>query len=178
MNALIRWTRLHRQARRCNRFRLALALGAAGLALASGVAQAVCVLCSCTITSSALGFGSYDTLSATPLAGTSTLSFSCSAGVSVGGIPFTVALNKGSGSFATRTMKNGGNTLNYNLYTTVAHTTIWGDTTMGTATVSSTYPFTNAPPVVLTVYGLIPAQQNVLALSSPYQDTITATVTF
>jgi spore coat protein U-like protein len=168
--------RLHRQRPRRTKFWLA-ALGGAGLVLASGVAHALCILCNCTITSTAISFGNYDTLGSSPLASTGTLGFSCVTGVSLGGINFTVALNTGSsGTFVTRTLKNGANTLNYNLYTSVTDTTVWGDGTAGTATVSGTYPMSNAPPVTLTVYGLIPAQQNVLAGS--YSDSITATVTF
>jgi spore coat protein U-like protein len=33
-------------------------------------------------------------------------------------------------------MKSGANVLNYNLYTTAAHTTVWGDGTAGTGTFS------------------------------------------
>ena len=173
---LFRLTRLHRQPRRRKTLRLA-ALSGAALVLASGAAHALCVLCDCTITSTGVGFGNYDTLSATALTSTGTLSFSCTSGIPILGATFTVSLNAGSsGTFAARTLKNGANTLNYNLYTSVAYTTVWGDGTASTATVSGTYPMNNAPPVTLTVYGLIPAQQNVLAGS--YSDSITATVTF
>jgi spore coat protein U-like protein len=147
------------------------------LMLASASASALCLLCSCTITSTAISFGNYDPLSATALASTGTLGFSCNFGVSLGGINFTISLSPGSsGTFAARTLKSGANTLNYNLYTTVTDTTIWGDGTAGTATVTGTYPSTNAPPVNTTVYALIPAQQN--ALSGSYTDSIIATVTF
>ena len=147
------------------------------LSLASATASGLCLVCSCTITSTAISFGNYDPLSSTALASTGTLGFSCNFGVSLGGINFTISLATGSsGAYATRTLKNGTNTLNYNLYTTVQDTTVWGDGTPNTATVSSSYPSTNAPPVNVTVYALIPARQNII--SGLYSDSITATVTF
>jgi spore coat protein U-like protein len=155
----------------------AIVIFGASLLLASATASGLCILCSCTITSTAISFGNYDPLSATALASTGTLGFSCNFGVSLGGINFTISLAPGgSGTYATRTLKSGSNTLNYNLYTTVLDTTVWGDGTSGTATVTASYPFTNAPPVNVTVYALIPAQQN--AISGSYSDSITATVTF
>lgn len=155
----------------------ALAILGVSLLLGSTTASGLCVLCSCTITSTPISFGNYDPLSPIALTSTGTLGFSCNLGVSLGGINFTIALNTGSsGAFAARTMKNGGNTLSYNLYTAASDTTVWGDGTAGTSTVTGTYPSTGAPPVNTTVYGLIPAQQNVL--SGSYSDSITATVTF
>jgi spore coat protein U-like protein len=147
------------------------------LLLGSATASGLCLLCSCTITSTAITFGNYDPISSTALASTGTLGFSCNFGVSLGGINFTISLTPGSSTtYATRTLKSGSNTLNYNLYTTASDTTVWGDGTAGTATVTATYPSTNAPPVNVTVYALIPAQQN--AISGSYSDSITATVTF
>ena len=72
-------------------------------------------------------------------------------------------------------MKSGSNILNYNLYTTVSYTTVWGNGTASTATVTAHVTGSNSP-VNTTVYALIPAQQNVIAGS--YTDSITATVTF
>jgi spore coat protein U-like protein len=150
-----------------------LAIWGITLLLAPGVA---CAARSCTITSTSITFSTYDSLSATALASTGTLGFSCTSGVA-SAINFTVSLATGSsGSYATRTLKSGVNILDYNLYTTVSHTTIWGDATAGTATVTGSYSANNAPPVDVTVYALIPARQNVIAGS--YTDSITATVTF
>ena len=48
---------------------------------------------------------------------------------------FQVALSTGgSGSYATRKMSNGTDTLSYNLYTDAGHTIIWGDGSGGTST--------------------------------------------
>jgi spore coat protein U-like protein len=62
--------------------------------------------------------------------------------------------------------------LNYGLFTDATRTTNWGET-VGTDTVSGTG--TGATQIV-TVYGRIPATQNVGI--GGYVDTITATVTF
>jgi spore coat protein U-like protein len=151
-----------------------IAICGVSLLLASGIA---CAAPSCTITSTAITFGTYDPLSATALASTGTLGFKCTSGVLGGGDNFTISLATGSsGTYTTRTLKSGTNTLNYNLYTTVSDTTVWGNGTAGTATVTAHYPSNNAPPVNVTVYALIPAMQNVIAGS--YTDSITATVTF
>jgi spore coat protein U-like protein len=72
-------------------------------------------------------------------------------------------------------MKNGVNSLNYNPYTTAAHTTVWGDGTGSTQTVTiGPYRRVHLPQSI-TVYGLIPALQN--AALGPYTDSITAIVT-
>lgn len=59
-----------------------------------------------------LAFGNYDPSSGTALDGSSTVNVSCTNGTA-----YTVSLNVGTGggSFTTRTMALGRNTLNYNL---------------------------------------------------------------
>ena len=59
-----------------------------------------------------------------------------------------------------------------------ANTAVWGDGTLSTST--QTYNSTSGATVQpFTVYGTIPAQQNVaVSASNTYQDTITVTVTF
>lgn len=43
-------------------------------------------------------------------------------------IAYSVSIGTGSsGSFSTRTLRNGGNSLNYNLYTDATRLIIWGD---------------------------------------------------
>jgi spore coat protein U-like protein len=70
-------------------------------------------------------------------------------------------------------MANGTSTLGYNLYTTSADTTVWGDGTGSTATVAGTGTGSNQ---TLTIYGKIPTGEN--SLSGTYSDTITATITY
>lgn len=63
--------------------------------------------------------------------------------------------------------------LDYNLYTGAARTTIWGDGTGGSVTVTQAF---NNNQVRLSVYGRIPAMEDIAPGS--HTDHITATVTF
>ncbi len=65
--------------------------------------------------------------------------------------------------------------LNYNLYLDAARTTIWGDGTGGTQVYSNANPPNNTN-VTVTIYGRIPASQDVSAGS--YTNTVTATINF
>ena len=88
----------------------------------------------------------------------------------------TISLDGGigsSGSVATRTMESGGNAINYSLYTNSSHTTIWGDGTSGTSTV--THNGTGST-TSLTIYGQVPSQPPPPVAA--YSDTITITVTY
>ncbi|TCM19654.1 spore coat protein U-like protein [Novosphingobium sp. PhB165] len=129
------------------------------------------VLPSCTVTATALAFGNYNPLSGTPTDGTSTITVNCTTGTS-----YTVGLNAGGTSGATvttRQMLLSTNALNYALYRDSGHTNNWGNTP-GTDTPASAPATTTA--AALTVYGRIPALQNVPAGS--YTDTVTVTVNY
>lgn len=127
---------------------------------------------SCSATATDLAFGAYNVASSTPLDGTSTINVSCTTGTT-----YTVALNVGTGggSFTARRMASGGNTLDYNLYTTVGRSTVWGDGTGSTATVAGTGSGLLTPNAA-TVYGRIPINQDVAAGS--YASVITVTVNY
>jgi spore coat protein U-like protein len=134
------------------------------------------VIKSCVVTATALAFGNYDQIVATTTTGTSTVSLQCTNGAVA-----VMHLNGGvNGTLAQRKMTDSvsGNSLNYQLYTSAANTSVWGDGTGGTST--QTYNSINSATVQpFTVYGTIPAQQNVaVSASNTYQDTITVTVTF
>lgn len=129
------------------------------------------VLKSCSVSANPLAFGIYNPTSATPLDATTTLSVLCTVGTS-----FTVGLNAGTAvgaTVTTRQMSNGANRLNYGLFQEAGRTTNWGNTA-GT----NTPPATTAPvtPTTLTVYGRVPASQNVPV--GDYTDTITVTVNY
>lgn len=136
---------------------------------------------SCSISVTPLGFGTYDVFSATPDDSTATLSVTCTqVSGPVGNLPVTASLSQGSsGSYATRRMTSGANLLSYNMYANATRTTIFGDGTAGTSTISGTFPFTGVGQVVTgtgTIYGRIPAGQDVAVGS--YADSIVATVTW
>jgi spore coat protein U-like protein len=120
----------------------------------------------CSVTPQGVAFGSYDTLSASPTDGAGNINVSCDASTS-----FTVSLSTGSGTYSQRIMSGGADQLGYNLYTDASRTAIWGDGLGSTSNVSAT-----GSNVDLSVYGRIPAQQNVPA--NAYADTVTVTVAY
>ena len=148
---------------RPNRHLLRVWLFAGSLLLSQSAFAVVCTISS----AGGLAFGSYDVFNATNLDGAGTINISCDVSA-----PFTTALSAGGGTFATRTLASGANLLNYNLYTDAARTTIWGDGTAGTVTLSGSA----APAATQTVFGRIPARQNKPVGS--YADTIVLTLTF
>jgi spore coat protein U-like protein len=156
----------------------ATALAAAGSASAATVTTTfgvtATVLKTCSVAANPLGFGNY-TPGSGPLAANTTVNVKCTKGT-----PFTVALNGGTttgGTIGQRLMSNGTDTLQYNLYTTAAFATVFGDGTTG-----STMPGTGtgiATAVALTVFGNLPdnsTNQNVS--TGAYSDTINVTVTY
>ena len=133
------------------------------------------ILYNCNVTATNMSFGTYDIFSATPLTSTATATVTCN--YFWGGGNVTVTFSTGSGgSFTPRTMSNGTNTLDYNIYADANHTQILGDGTNGTVTYQHTFPggFFGTATAVATMYGQIPAQQNIPA--GTYNDVITITL--
>lgn len=118
-----------------------------------------------------VSFGAYDVFAATANNnGVGSLTIHCSGG---GKANFVVSLSTGqSNSYASRVMKSGGTSLNYNLYTTSGRTVIWGDGTGG----SSTRTVPRNSTTTLSIFGRIPAGQDVAV--GTYLDSISATVEF
>jgi spore coat protein U-like protein len=139
-----------------------MALMAMVLALALGGRA----MAECSINVTDVTFGEYDVFNSLATDITGTLSVSCDADT-----PFQVALGAGSGSFGGRQMHNGPDVLIYNLYTDPTRLSIWGDGSPGTNLLSTSGTAAN-----YTIYGRIPARQNVRAGS--YADSITVTLTF
>ncbi len=131
----------------------------------------------CTVSAQTHAFGAYDTIN--PLAGTSTITVTCShTSNSAVTFAYSVALSTGPGSYPSRQMTGGGNTLNYNLYTSATNTTVWGNGTSGTAVVngSVTVPANSSGFLNHTVYGLIGGSQNVTPAAYSTATPITVTV--
>lgn len=146
-----------------------LSASVAGFAL---VAQPAVAAPSCTFqTVTAVSFGAYDVFATVPNNnGVGSLTIRCARG---GGPAFAVTLSTGqSNNYASRVMKSGVNQLNYNLYTSSARTTVWGDGTGG----SSAFATNADATAILSVFGQIPAGQD--AAVGTYTDSIVATVTF
>lgn len=151
---------------------LLLAVPLLGVTSTGTVSVSGTVAQNCTISGSTLAFGPYNVLATSPLqANASAISVACTRGST----SVTIGLNAGSNaahaSGTTRAMSNGaGGYLSYDLYTSGTYGTVWS--TSNTVSYSPTSLATTS----FTVYGQIPALQNVVVGS--YTDSITATVTF
>ncbi len=144
--------------------RAMLCTAAAGLAAIAPAVHAA----NCSIATTSVAFGTYDVFAASPNdSGTGTVTVDCK------GSSGEVTLSTGqSGVYASRKMTSGANALSYNLYTSAARSTIWGDGTGGSSSITAGKNATTT----LTVYGRIPAGQD--AAAGTYTDSVTATVTF
>ncbi len=133
------------------------------------------VLSPVSVTASPVDFGTYNASSGAADNANGTITIACKIGADALPI-FVVSLSQGQApSYSPRLMTAGASSLMYNLYTTAAHTTVWGDGSAGTSTRS------NGGLVVLgsisfTVYGQIPASQFIAA--GAYADSITVTVVY
>lgn len=154
-----------------------LGLGLFGL---SPPAFALCtILCSCLASTSSVAFGAYNPLSGSATSSTGNVAVSCG-GVLGLLVPYDIALSAGGyGSYSARQMGSGVNRLNYNLYTSGTHATVWGDGSGSTQIVSGsvTILLLGGTTQNRTVFGRIPAGQTSVAPGS-YSDTVTVTVTY
>ena len=169
--------------------RLALLAATAGMFGASGSFAATdtenllvsaSVTATCTITTAPVAFGDYDPTAVADLDGTGSVTVLCTNGTAGyvtlgeggnadGASTPAVPVRQMAGGLA------GAGRLTYHLYSEGTYTDVWGNTSttglnhvgLGVAT-------------ALTVYGRIPASQNVIAGSggTAYADTVVATVEF
>ena len=129
----------------------------------------------CSVNATGLNFGSYDVFSTTPRDATATITVTCKAPPQNPNtpIPVIISLSPGtSGSFAQRQLQRGPDRLAYNLFTTPSFSTVWGDGSDSSQTQTNT--ITSITPWNATLYGRIPARQNISAGS--YSDLITVTI--
>jgi len=127
---------------------------------------------SCTISVTSIAFGNYSVFTTTADDSTGTITYRCNAQAN----NISIALSDGSSTtFSPRTLRKGSEVLQYNLYRNAARTTIWGDGTGGTSVYTSANPPNNSN-VNVTIYGRIPAQQDVSA--GNYSDTVSAVINF
>lgn len=125
------------------------------------------VLATCIVVATPLIFGNY---SAAQLDAQAALTVTCTLGTT-----FVVRLDAGAGTGATiaaRQLSFGVNTLAYSLYRDASRSQVWGQTD-GTDTASGTGAVL---PVILNVYGRIPAGQ--FAAPGAYIDTVGVTVVY
>ena len=164
----------------------------AGACLALGtvpspaVAQSKAGPPACTISATPIAFGNYDPASPVRLGPvTSTISAQCSVPPGSGlvsGFVLTVSLSTGSsGAYAARLLRasRGPDVVRYNLFTSAAASTIWGDGTAGTATVSLVIPRMTpgqSGQGTALVFGYVPPLQDVAA--DNYADTVMVIATW
>src|SRR5262245_27141549 len=140
------------------------------IASRAAIAAALILFCAhsaaadCTISTTSVNFGSYDVFAVSPADSTGSVTYRCTNHPNV-----TIVLSKGSSTtFSPRTLKNGSNALNYNLYLDAARITVWGDGTSSTSVYSSS-SVSNGN-ITVTVYGRVPAAQD--AGSGSYSDSV------
>jgi spore coat protein U-like protein len=133
---------------------------------------------SCDVTATSVPFGAYDPTSSSPLDATGTITVSCS--VALIGLlsSWTLALSTGnSATYTPRRLSNGAATLQYNIFTTAARSTIWGNNSGGTGVVSDSRTLlVGNNSTQYTVYGRISPHQDVRAGS--YSDSIIVTINY
>jgi len=134
------------------------------------------VAANCTISATDLNFGAYDPLVAnktTALDVNTTVTVLCtkgSTGVTVG---LDLGIHAAAGN---RFMSNGTDSLQYELYSDSAGGTLWANAGAGLVTWPAFGPIGAGAGTPHTVFGRIPAGQDVSVGS--YNDTVTATVNF
>jgi spore coat protein U-like protein len=135
----------------------------------------------CTASASGIAFGIYNPLSPVADTSTGTVNVTCVGhGTGSANVTVNVTLSAGlSGSYATRKMFSGVNTLNYNIFWSTAYNQIIGDGSGGSFAGSAgpfVVPAGGSNLATGTFYGRIPASQDVAPGS--YSDVITVTVTY
>ncbi|MES2959427.1 MAG: spore coat U domain-containing protein [Pseudomonadota bacterium] len=160
---------------------LHMARRAGSLAVAALLASALdASAASCTVSATAVAFGSYSPLSSTPADANGSVTVSCAPVLVALTLPYTIALSTGSqGSFLPRQMSAGSQHLQYQLYTDLLRTTVWGNGNSGTALMNGNLGLLLVFPAsaMHTVYGRIPSLQS-SAAAGAYSDVITVTVTY
>lgn len=156
---------------------LALALAAVSVSSFAGTATAnfqstATVSSSCSISATNVAFGTVTPAATGSATATGTITSRCSNAVA-----YTMAINAGSGTLASRTMAGGvaGNTdkLAYNLYTDAGATQVWGDGSASTSTVGLTGTGADQ---TSTVYGKLALNQYVKP--DTYTDNLTVTLAY
>jgi spore coat protein U domain-containing protein, fimbrial subunit CupE1/2/3/6 len=129
----------------------------------------------CTITPlGSINFGNYDVFSTIPADGSGAIQILCDQ--TQPHIVISIGPSQNSGGFNPRKMKHSllSDFLAYDLYSDAGRTVTWGDGTGGSSTTTQK-AFKNTP-LVITIFGRIPAKQDVYVGS--YSETVTVTITW
>jgi len=147
---------------------LSLLCGAAGAAT------------TCTMAISNLVFGGYDVFSPASLDTSATVIVTCSRDGGPQNTNVTIAIGRGThgGSTSSRKMKmngGGGDLLGYNLFRDAGRTAVWGETGLDAFTQTLAVPNNFSAQLTATIFGRIPAGQDVSM--GTYSDSVVVTVT-
>lgn len=130
----------------------------------------------CIIATGTLAFGAYDpvvTNRSTALTASTTMAVTCTKGAT--GVTMGLGASANTANCPTpagqRCLASGSNYLNYNLYPTNTYGTVW------TTALSESVTGGITTPTNVTIYGQIPAGQDV-AVGTSYTDTVVATVNY
>jgi spore coat protein U-like protein len=148
------------------------------LAAACIIASAHAGAATCAVAAVSLAFGNYNPFRAAHADTNGNIAITCN-GVSGEIVAYTVALSAGaSGTPGVRRMRYGAvASLSYNLYTSTARTTVWGDGNAGTLVVSDSFALSGSQAIRnYPVYGRTFARQN--APVGLYSDSIVVTLNF
>lgn len=137
---------------------------AASLLAVAGSASAACTI----FAAAGPAFGTYDVLATAPLDAAGSISYRCTPPR-----PQVLLSTGSSGTFTSRTLRNGGSTLRYNLYLDSARSQVWGDGRAGTGTA---HPNPGNVTRTIPIFGRIPARQD--AAAGAHFDTIVVTFVF
>jgi len=152
---------------------LCMATNAHAGSTSTSLALSASVSNNCTISTSAVGFGSYDPVvvnASAALDGTGTVSIACTKGATT-----TIGLDLGSNaSGSTRRLTDGSsNYLTYELYQDSGRSTVWGNAGSGLFTPVAAPSKASRS---FAAYGRVAGSQDVPA--GTFTDTVTATVNF
>ena len=140
----------------------------------AGISQAAAT---CDISSSSSAFGNYDSIANQDRDTTAVVSITCSGTVG-DSVSYTISLSSGSGAYSNRQLISAVGPLNYNLYTDISRSQVWGDGAAATATVGDSYTLSVSPSTRnYTIYGRIPAGQT-SAMPGAYSDNIVMTLVY
>jgi len=152
-------------------------LCSAVIALAAGTTSALAQ--SCTVSATNLNFGSVNVVQPSPVNVNGSLTVQCT-GLPLSTIGYRIGLNAGAGStFSPRLLLQGSSSLNYNLFSNSARTTIWGNSPGGSPpdVTGSMFLLLGSGSVTYTVYGQLFSNQ-AAPLKGAYINTIQATLTY
>jgi len=138
-----------------------------------------CKGCYCSVSATSVNFGDYDIITGYAVDSAGNVEVSCGTDTIGDTMSYAIELSGAKKGSKPRELGGPGSyELEYNLYTNVSRTIIWGDGKGSTATVDDSYVF----PVLCcvtrnyTIYGRIDAGQNVVP--AIYSDTVVVGVDF